>query len=173
MSEMDHLSYKTINVFVSQDYLHKLLEEILKGKNSLKKEDQIEFSKHFRQYVQVLGFRNPTIAPLPLQINAYISAFEKQDEVVPFTLSTWVKIRSAFAKKVKTWLSENGWKNLELKREFVESEGFLNTWPQTWTFDKLVKEFNKDNPDEKPSREDLLLMIIWISGQLPKEETQL
>ena len=148
MSEMDHLPYKTINVFLSQDYLYQLLEEILNKKYSLKKEDQIEFSKHFRQYVKILGFRNPTIAPLPLQIKAFVSAFEEHEEVIPFTLSTWVKIRPSFAEKVKIWLGEQGWKNLELKRDFQEFEGFLNTWPKKWTFDKLVKEFKNDNPDE-------------------------
>jgi len=173
MSEMDHLPYKTINVFLSQNYLSQLLEEILNKKNSLNKEDQIEFSKHFRQYVKILGFRNPTIAPLPLQIKAFISAFEEHEEVIPFTLSTWVKIRQSFAEKVKVWLEEHGWKNLQLKRDFQESEGFQNTWPQKWSLDKLVKDFNKDNPDEESSREDLILMVLWISGQLPKEETQL
>jgi len=173
MSEMERLPYKTINVFIEQTNLHNLLEEVLKGKDKLKKEDQIKFSKFFRHHVNILGFRNPTIAPFPLQVKAYLSAFEQKEEVIPFTLSTWVKIHQSFAEKVKYWLEGQGWTNLELERFFQESEGFSNKWPENTTVDGLVENFLKDNPKEKPSREDLILMIFWISGMLPEEEIQL
>ena len=173
MSEKEYLPYKTINVFMDRDYLHQLLENILKQRDKLSKEDQINFSKQFKQHVNVLGFRNPLLAPLSLQVKAYVSAFEEKDEVIPFTLSTWTKINLEFAEKVQSWLEKENWKGLDLERTYDESQGFLNEWPEKLTFDKLTKKYEKDYPDEEYNKDDLILMVLWISGQLPQEDSQL
>jgi hypothetical protein len=141
MAENEYLPYKTINVFIEHDHLRKTLEHIIKNIDTLSKEDQISFGKSFREYVDILGFRNSMRAPLPLQVNAYVSAFEDRDEVIPFTLSTWTKIRKDFALKVKDWLEAEGWKELNLERNFDDN--------------------------------DLLLMVLWISGKLPNEDYRL
>lgn len=173
MAENETLSFKTINIFIEHEYLEELLERILRGIENLPKDDQIGFAQHFRKYVNVLGFRNPLRAPLTLRVNAYAAAFEEKDEVVPFTLSIWTKINQPFANQVKDWLEKEGWKNLSLQRNFEDSEGFLNRWPQKMTFDKLVKAFKKDNPNIDFLRDDLILMILWISGQLPPEDSEI
>ncbi len=171
MAENEYLPYKTINVFINRDYLEIVLHDILIGVKKLSKAKQITFSKFFKKYINILGFRDPTRAPLPLRINAYISAFEGKDEVIPFTLSTWAKIKSGFANKVSAWLDAEGWKDLSLERDYNEEEGFLTNWPKKLTFDKLVKKFKKDNAEIKFSRDDLILMVLWISGQLPKDQS--
>jgi len=169
MSEKENLPFKAINVFIEREYLENILEGILKGKESLSKEDQINFIKFFKTYVNVLGFRNAIRAPLSLQVKAYAAAFEEKNEVVPFTLSTWVKLNHDFAEIVKNWLGDQGMKDLALEREYSETEGFYNDWPTKLGFDKLVKNFEKSNPDVKFDRNDLILMALWISGQLPAE----
>lgn len=173
MAENEYLPYKTINVFVERDHLRKTLEHIIKNINTLSKEDQISFGKEFREYVDILGFRNSMRAPLPLQVNAYVRAFEDMDEVIPFTLSTWTKIRKDFALKVKDWLDSEGWKALDLERNFDETEGFIREWPETFTFEKMIKGFEKANPDYDFDDNDLLLMVLWISGKLPNEDYRL
>lgn len=173
MTEKEYLPYLAINVFIERDYLEQVIESILKGKDKLPKEDQIEFANFIKQYVNVLGFRNPTRAPLPLQVNAYASAFEQKEEVIPLTLSIWTKLNADFAKIVKSWLETEGWENLALERKFNETEGFVNEWPKKLPFDKLVKTFTKGNPDLEFSRDDLILMVIWISGQLPSEQSDI
>ena len=65
-----------------------------------------------RKYVTVLGFRDPSRAPLTLQINALAKAFEEKDEVVPYILSIWAKVNKKLAGEVKDWLSEQGLKDL-------------------------------------------------------------
>ncbi len=170
MTEKEYLPYKTINVFIEQDYLRHILEFILQNINLLPKEDQITFGSSFREHVNILGFRNPMRAPLPLQLNAYINAFEEKDEIIPFTLSTWTKLNKDFAKEVKEWLESEGWKELSLTRVFNETEGFINNWPADLTFEKLKKEFKKAHPDLDFDEDDLILMILWISGQLPEKE---
>lgn len=171
MADNEHLSYKAINIFLDHDHLEKVLTDILNCVKNLPKGEQISFAQFFKRYVNVLGFRDSTRAPLPMRVNAYISAFEDKDEVVPFTLSTWVKLNSEFAEKVKTWLEAEGWKDLAQEREYDETEGFLVKWQKKLTADKIVKKFQKDNPDVEFSRDDLILMVLWISGQLPKDQS--
>jgi hypothetical protein len=149
------------------------MQDILVGLKKLPKAELISFSKAFKKYVKVLGFRNPMRAPIPLQVNALVSAFEEKDEVVPFTLSTWTKLRIDLSEKVKAWLESEGWKDLAMAREYEETEGFLAKWPKKLTFDKLVKKFNKDNPDTAFERDELILMVLWISGQLPKDQSDI
>jgi len=173
MDEKETLSFKTINLFIERDYLENALEEILKAKEDLSREDQNAFNSQFRKFVNVLGFRNPLRAPLQLQVNAYASAFEEKDEVVPFTLSTWATLKQDFAKLVQGWLEAEGWKDLALERTFEGSEGFVNDWPKKLSFEKLIKKFQKDHPDEQFKEDDLVLMVLWVSGQLPPEQAEI
>lgn len=173
MAENEYLPYKAINVFIERDYLEQIIEATLKGIESLSKEDQIAFTNSFKQYVSILGFRNAVRAPFSLKVNAYATAFEGKDEVVPFTLSTWTKLNADLAKSVKNWLETEGWKELTLERHFSESEGFINEWPDKLSFDKLEKKFKKANPDIEFSRDDLILLVLWISGQLPNEQSDI
>jgi hypothetical protein len=173
MPEKEMLSYKTINVFIEQDYLEKIMGNILSGVKKLPKQDQIDFSRFMRKYVNILGFRDPSRAPLPLQINALTKSFEEKDEVIPVTLSVWAKINKKLAKQVKAWLDDEGWKDLESERAYEEGDGFMADWPKKLTFDKLVKNFQKANPDAKFDRDDLILMVLWISGKLPKDQSDI
>jgi hypothetical protein len=173
MSEHDYLPYKAINVLIEREYLEKVLGMILKNKDKLPKEELIILNNLFKQYVNVLGFRNPVRAPLPLQIKAYASAFEQKDEVIPSSLSAWAKINLDFAEQVKSWLETEGWNDLALERRYTEGEGFINDWPEKFSFDQLEKKFKKANPSTDYNRDDLILMVIWISGRLPKEQTDI
>jgi len=173
MSEKETLSFKTINVFLDRDFLERKLGEILQRKDDLPKEDQIAFNNQFRKFVKVLGFRNPIRAPYQLQVNAYASAFEEKDEVVPFTLSTWTKLNQDFANQVKDWLSSEGWEGLALERTFEDSYGFIDHWPKGLTFEQLAKKYQKDHPNSEFDKDDLTLMVMWVSGQLPHEQSEL
>lgn len=173
MSENEYLPYKTINVFINREYLDQVLENVLKNKEKLSKQNQIAFANQFKHHIKVLGFRNPLIAPLPLQVRAYASAFEEKDDVIPFTLSAWSQINAGFAGEVRSWLEKENWNVLPLERHFDETEGFINEWPKKLTFEKLIKNYKKDHPDDEINQDDLILMIVWISGQLPPEDSQL
>ena len=173
MTENMIYPYKAINVYLEREYLEQLLEWVLKHKETLSKQEVIEFIDEFRKHVTILGFRNPVRAPITLQVNAYASAFEQKDDVIPFTLSTWAKTQPDLAEKVKLWLVDEGWDNLALERQFDENEGFNNNWPDKLSFDELVEKFTKANPDFKFSRNDLILMVLWISGRLPNQEIDL
>ena len=173
MTENEYLPYKAINVYINEDYLQRLLGFIIKNKQDLPKEDQIEFANHFKKHVKILGFRKINRAPETLQLKAYVPAFEEKGEVVVFTLTTWAKIKKDLAEKVKSWLESQGWENLAMERSYEESEGFLKKWPENLTFDNLVENFQESYPDFDFDRDDLILMVLWISGQLPEEQSAL
>lgn len=169
MPEKEYLPFRAINVFIERDYLENVVSDILEGVKSLPREEQVTFTNLFRKYVSVLGFRNPVRAPFTLQVNAYASAFEKKDEVVPFTLTTWAKLNMDLAENVKNWLEREGWEDLALARTFEESEGFVQNWPEEFTFEQIEEKYKKANQDQDVVRDDLILMVLWITGSLPKE----
>jgi hypothetical protein len=173
MPENEFYPYKAINIFINRDYLNLLLENILVGVKTLSKTEQIKFSNAFKHHVNVLGFKNPRLAPLPLQIKAFVDAFEKKDEVIPFSLSTWLKINADLADKVLSWLNKEGWEDCTIERDLLEKEGFTGHWSEDLTFDKLFKKFIEEYPDEEISQDDLILMVAWISGKLPYDESGL
>jgi hypothetical protein len=163
------LPFKSINVYIERDYLEKVTKNILEGLGKLNKQEQIRFSQNFKKYVTVLGFRNPLRAPLSLRVNAYATAFEEKEEVIPFTLTTWTKVNLALAEKVKSWLDSEGWEDLALERDFEEDSGFIADWPDDVTFDQVEVNFQKAHPDFEFDRDDLILMVLWIAGKLPIE----
>jgi len=163
------MPFKSINVYIERDYLEKVAKTVLEGFGKLSKEEQIQFSQNFRKYVNVLGFRNPLRAPLSMQVNAYATAFEEKDEVIPFSLTTWAKVNLALANKVKSWLESEGWEDLVLARDFEEDSGFVTDWPDDISFDQIEEKFQKAHPDFKFTRDDLILMVLWITGKLPIE----
>lgn len=173
MPDVEVLPYKAINVYINQEYLTEVIKDILTKVKKLSKSDQIAFSHFMRKHINVLGFRDSSRAPLTLQVNAIIKTFEDEDDVVPFLLSTWAKINKKLAKDVKAWLKDEGWEDLATEREFEEGAGFVVEWPKKLTFDKLVKDYQKANPDSKVNRDDLVLMVLWISGKLPPEQSDI
>ena len=173
MPEKEYLPFKAINVFIEREYLEKVTKDVLEGKGALSKDDQIQLANFFRNQVSVLGFRNPVRAPLSLQVNAYASAFEKKEEVIPFTLTIWAKIKTDLAKTVKQWLESEGWEDLALERQYDETAGFLSDWPKAFTFEEIEEKFKQANPKVDFDRDDLILMVLWISGRLPNEQSDL
>jgi hypothetical protein len=169
MPTKEILPFISINVYIERDYLEKVARNILEGVGKLTKEEQIAFSLNFRKYVNVLGFRNPLRAPLSLQVNAYASAFEEKEEVIPFTLTTWAKLNNELAEKVHSWLKSEGWEDLAIARDFEDDHGFIADWPDDLTFDQIEKKFGDAYQNFEHDRDDLILMVLWIAGRLPKE----
>lgn len=169
MPEKAVLPYKAINVYMEQDYLESVVKSAITGVKKLSKQDQIDFSQFMKKHVNVLGFRDPSRAPVSLQVRALAKVFEEKDEVIPFVLSTWVKVNKKFVKPVRTWLEAEGFKDLQTEREFEEESGFVADWPKKLSFDQLAKKFKKDNPDIKINQDDLTLMVLWMTGQLPND----
>lgn len=169
MAEKAILPYKAINVYMEQEYLESVLASVITGVKKLPKQDQIAFSQFLKKHVSVLGFRDPSRAPLSLQVKALAKVFEEKDEVVPVVLSFWTKVNKKLVKPVKTWLEAEGFKDLATERDFEEGAGFIADWPKKMAFDKMVKKFQKENAEVKMGQDDLILLSLWLTGQLPND----
>jgi hypothetical protein len=66
-------------------------------------------------------------------------------------------------------LESEGWKELTLERSYGIAEGFSANWPSNLTFDEIEEKYKQAHPKEDLQRDDLILMVLWISGTLPKE----
>ncbi len=168
MTEINEKAYKAINVFVERENLEDILSQMIANLRQLPKEIQIKFFAAYRKYIKINGFRNPVMAPLPFQVNALAEAFEKEDEVIPFTLSTLTKTMPELAKKIQTFMHNEKWGDTKLERPFVEGEGFALGWPKKMTTETFLKKFSKSYPDIEESEHAVLLLAIWISGRIPE-----
>lgn len=169
MSDKALLPFRAINIYMNQEYLESVLATTLSGVKKLPKKDQIAFSQFMKKYVNVLGFRDPSRAPFSLRVKALARVFEEKDEVVPVVLSIWTKTNKKLVKPVKAWLEGEGFKNLATERVYTEESGFIAEWPKKLAFEKMVKKFQKDNPEVKIEQDDLILLALWITGQLPSD----
>jgi len=167
MNPVENLPFKTINVYLERGFLEKILEQILRNIRNLPKETQIEFTQVFKKFVTVLGFRNPLHAPLPLQIKAFANAFEEKEEIIPFTLSAWATLNNELANGVFDWLKSKKWTDLEKNRGYEDSLGFSNDWPESQPLESISKKFEESNPKIQSTDDEIMLMILWISGRLP------
>jgi hypothetical protein len=168
MTEIDNKAYKAINVFIEREDLEEVLLHLFKKLRSLPKDVQKKFFAAFRKYVKINGFRNPVMAPPPLQVNALADAFEEKDEVIPFTLSTLTKTLPDLAESVKAFLGEEAYGTMAFERPFVEGEGFVPGWPKKMTTETFLKKFAKAYPDVNTSSTALILLAAWISGSIPE-----
>ena len=167
MNPVENLPFKTINVYIERGFLEEILEQILNNLKNLPKDIQAEFNQIFRKYVTVLGFRNPLHAPRPLQIRAYANAFEEKEEVIPFTLFTWAALNENLANTVLDWLKSQKWDDLNLDRSYQEALGFTNNWPEGQTLEAIYEKFQEAHPDLAASKDEIMLMLLWVSGRLP------
>lgn len=167
MNQVENLPFKTINVYIERGFLEEILEQILSNLKNLSKETQGEFNQVFRKYVTVLGFRNPLHAPRPLQIKAFANAFEEKEEIIPFTLSTWASVNKNLANDVLDWLKSKKWDDLALHRSYEDSLGFTNDWPENQSLESISEKFQESNPDSAFSKDEIMLMILWVAGRLP------
>jgi hypothetical protein len=168
MTEIDEKAYKAINVFVEREDLEDVLSQMFAKLKQLPKDIQIKFFAAYRKYIKINGFRNPVMAPLPFQVNALADAFEKEDEVIPFTLSTLTKTMPELAKSLQTFMDNDKWGETKLERPFVEGEGFASGWPKKMTTETFLKKFSKSYPNVEAPELAVLLLAIWISGRIPE-----
>jgi len=165
-----YLPFKAVNVYMQPDYRKSVVEYLLTHIKKLKANDKARLIAAIKKYVKVNGFRNPTLAPLSLKVNAYTQAFEKESSLVRITLELWVLLQKKLQTNVKSFLQTKKWKCLSMDREILDDEeAFLPKWPKSQTSEKVFKAFKKVFPDFKTNQDDVSLMTIWISGHLPTE----
>jgi len=163
------LPFHAINEYMVNDYRQLVIQSVLGNFNKLSEERQRKINSLIKNYVRIQGFRNSSVAPLPLKINGCIETYKKSHEFVAQVLSAWSEINSETKKTIFSFLEERSWKLLPIDVDRSLLPGFMLEWPTEDSFENLIDSFRVTYPDYPLSDDDISLMIVWLSNRLPYE----
>ncbi len=164
---VEFLPFNAINQFMISEYRLEVIREVLANLDHLSPSQRSTMVGLIKRLFKLPGFRNPTLAPLPIKVRGAVSPFEKNAEFTAQVLADWAEIRSELMTQVYHFLKERSWEILPLDTDRTKIPGFLVRWPKEETYEVLNQAFNDKYPESKASDYDVRLMIVWISGRLP------
>lgn len=166
--------FHAINDFMRDDYRSQVIKEVSEGLSGLTDDLRSPVLRLIRQQVKVPGFRDASKAPSSLRLKPTAEAFQKNPHLVAAILQTWSAVHSDLREQVHTFLSQRNWEILPAKADRRKLPGFLIEWPAGESFDGMFDAFKEIYPDEKTSKDDFSLMVVWVSNRLPyqKDEVQ-
>ncbi len=164
---VEFLPFNAINQFMITEYRLEVLREVLSNLDRLSPSQRSTLIGLVKRLFKLPGFRNPTLAPLPIKVRGAVSPFEKNAEFTAQVLADWAEIRSELMQQVYHLLKDRDWEILPLDADRTKISGFLTRWPKEETYEVLNQAFNDKYPQSQASDYDVRLMVVWISGRLP------
>ena len=161
--------FHTINEFMLPDFRQQVLTQVITNIESLPPELRSQLSAQIRQLVKVPGFRNSSQAPAVVKVRGSIQAFERSPQFAANVLSAWSELNASLRQQVYDFLVQRGWKVLPVEADRTTVPGFLTRWPKAEQFDVLDEAFRAAPPETTSSKDDISLMVVWISTRLPYE----
>ena len=164
------LPWSAINAFMLPDFQLEVVTDVLGGYDSLSSEQRTRLNQMIKRSVKLNGFRNATIAPLPIRARGSIELFEKNAAFAYLILSSWCDLHLVLRDAVHKMLSDRGWILLPAETDRSKIPGFLTRWPKEDEFEVLNPAFRAQFPDlSEYSDNQVSLMAVWMSGRLPYE----
>lgn len=167
--KVSFLPFHAINEYMINDYRQLVIQSVLGNFSKLSEERQRKINSLIKQLVKVQGFRNSSLAPLPLKINGCINAFAKSQEFVANIISAWADINHEDKQIVFEFLENRHWKLLPIDADRSKLPGFMIEWPEEDSFEILIQAFRDTHPEISISDDDISLMVVWLSNRLPFE----
>ncbi|BAJ63567.1 hypothetical protein [Anaerolinea thermophila] len=173
MSEQEQIRYlpfHAINEFMLDEYREKVVRFVFENLGNLSSSRRNGILSIFKKQVKIPGFRDSSLAPLPLKIKQGIVLFQKNADFVAQVLQAWVELHHDLKERVHAMLVSRGWKNLlppELDRSKLP--GFQVEWPKSETYEVLDQSFYEQNPGVEAPNDDIRLMVVWLVNALPYE----
>ena len=166
------LPFHAINEYMLDDYRQLVIQSVLGNFKKLPEERQRKINALIKNHVRVQGFRNSSVAPLPLKINGCIDTYKKSHEFVAQVLCAWSEINSETKKTIFHFLEERSWKLLPMEADRSLLPGFMLEWPKEDSFEILIDSFREKYPDYALSDDDISLMVVWLSNRLTYEAVE-
>jgi len=166
-TKAEFLPFHAINEFMMDDYRKEVLKTVIGKLKELPGERQRKISGLIRRNVKVQGFRNSSLAPLPLKIKGAVENFEKSPVFVAEILEGWCELNKDLSEIIFGFLNERNWETLPVETDRSKLPGFLTRWPANETFDGLISAFHEKHKEFEVSDNDISLMVVWISNRLP------
>lgn len=164
---VSYAPFNAINEFMIPDYREEVIRFVLLKMNALSGKRKASIQQLIKKNVTVPGFRNSTIAPLPMQIKGAASAFMKNPAFTAQILSAWVELKPGLAAQIFELLKERNWEVLPVDVDRAALPGFLIQWPAGETYDTLGKAYGEKYSGSSEGENDIRLMMVWLSGRLP------
>lgn len=164
--------FAALNGFMVDDYREKIIREVLTNLDRLSGERRGTINSLINRFVSVPGFRNSSLAPLPLRIKGIVKSFESQSNLVSQLLMAWSELHLDLRQQVYELLQSRSWEVLPPETDRTKLPGFLIRWPEEENYDTLGKAFSEKFPQLEVNEDDLRLMTVWISGSLPYQEDE-
>jgi hypothetical protein len=161
------LPFHAINEFMRNDFRLAVVRSSLSGLPGLPGNHRTAIDRLTKKYVKVPGFRNSEKAPAAVKAVPIAESFEKKPELVGAVLSAWVEGHADLRQKAYDLLTERGWEVLPLEADRVKLGGFFVTWPKEEAFDTLHQAFVEKYPETTYTKDEILLMVVWITMHLP------
>ena len=166
------LPFHAINEYMLNEYRQLVIQSVLGNFNKLPLDRQKKINSLIKNHVRVQGFRNSSVAPLPLKINGCIDTYKKSHEFVGQILCAWSEINFETKKTIFSFLEERSWELLPIDVDRSLLPGFMLEWPKEDSFEVLIDSFREKYPDYSLSDDDISLMIVWLSNRLPYESVE-
>jgi hypothetical protein len=161
------LPFHAINEFMRNDFRLAVVRSSLSSLPGLPGYHRTAIDRLTKKYVKVPGFRNSEKAPAAVKAVPIAESFEKRPELVGAVLSAWAEGHADLRQKAYNLLTERGWEVLPLEADRVKLGGFFVTWPKEESFDTLQQAFVEKYPDTIYTKDEILLMVVWITMHLP------
>ena len=112
------------------------------------------------------GFRNPSKAPVQVQVRPAAGVFAKDSDMVKAVLAVWAESQPELRQQAYDFLAARDWELLPAEADRGVLPGWVFKWPVNDALHTLGNAFIDDgHPDV--SLDDACLMICWVSGRLP------
>ncbi len=161
--------FHTINEFMLPEFRQQVLTQVILNLESLPAEMRSRLNGQIRQLVKVPGFRNSSQAPAPVKARGAVQAFERSPQFAAQVLAAWSEINAELRQEVFDFLTARGWTLLPVDADRTKLPGFLTRWPKAEQFDVLDEAFRASHPETGFSKDEISLMVVWLSTRLPYE----
>ena len=165
------LPFHAINEFMMNDFRKNIIQDVFQAMDQINPKTKAELLQQLKRKLELPGFRNPNLAPKPLQINASIKIFETDPVFTGVVLSAWLESQVTLFSQIESLLIIWGWDIFPVDYPRTKLPGFLTTWPEHQQFKDIITVFREKFHDAMNSDDEIALMAVWSSMRLPVEMT--
>lgn len=166
-SKVQYLPFHSVNEFMRDDYRLTILHEVYSNFEKCTVLQKQLITRLFTRGVQIQGFRNSSLAPLPIRVKNSASLFERSPEFAATIMECWSNLHPELKNVMGTVLQEKGWQVLDLSLDRSGLPGFMIDWPKADTFEEIIKSVKTAIPGLEETDDNISLMAVWIGNKLP------
>ncbi len=166
-NQQKYLPFHAVNEFMRDDYRLTILQEVLSEQSATPVEIRNRIGRMISKGVKIPGFRNSNQAPVAIKVKNSTSLFENSPEFAALVMEAWSNLHTKLKRDMAEVLHDRGWNIPSAEIDHSQLPGFQIDWIKGDTFEVLIGEIKKKNPDLQESDDNISLMAVWIGNRLP------